>query len=206
MVKLFIKHVLGIQSDHEGLYGKTSAYYGTVEQQGRLTLHLHLLLWITNSLSPQDVRERIMDVNSDFQMRIIAYLEGTHQGEFIGNNIQQVQAEVDFQMSHPDYKDPTQTLPEAPPPRCSHAMDTSCEDCKETHEWKQQFKNVVNDLLLKSNMHKCRNHCKVKGICKARFPREVILQTNIDMLTGYIYIKKLESWLNTFTPTLTYLL
>ena len=25
-----------------GLYGKTEGYYGTVEQQGRLTLHLHL--------------------------------------------------------------------------------------------------------------------------------------------------------------------
>ncbi|EPQ56048.1 hypothetical protein GLOTRDRAFT_105859 [Gloeophyllum trabeum ATCC 11539] len=44
MVKLSIKHVLGVNSDHDGLYGKTAAYYGTVEQQGRLTLHLHLLL------------------------------------------------------------------------------------------------------------------------------------------------------------------
>ncbi|TFK50561.1 hypothetical protein OE88DRAFT_1602473, partial [Heliocybe sulcata] len=32
MVKLFIKHVLGVNSDHDGLYGKTAAYYGTVEQ------------------------------------------------------------------------------------------------------------------------------------------------------------------------------
>ncbi|TFK53318.1 hypothetical protein OE88DRAFT_1711380 [Heliocybe sulcata] len=33
MVKLFIRHVLGVHSDHDGLYGETSAYYGTVEQQ-----------------------------------------------------------------------------------------------------------------------------------------------------------------------------
>ncbi|KZT23612.1 hypothetical protein NEOLEDRAFT_1069064, partial [Neolentinus lepideus HHB14362 ss-1] len=32
MVQLFIKHVLGVDSDHDGLYGKTSGYYGTVEQ------------------------------------------------------------------------------------------------------------------------------------------------------------------------------
>ena len=38
IVQMFIKHVLGV--------GNTSAYYGTVEQQGCLTLHLHLLLWI----------------------------------------------------------------------------------------------------------------------------------------------------------------
>ncbi|TFK59755.1 hypothetical protein BDN72DRAFT_735061, partial [Pluteus cervinus] len=31
-IKLFIKHILGVESNHEGIYGKTSAYYGTVEQ------------------------------------------------------------------------------------------------------------------------------------------------------------------------------
>jgi Helitron helicase-like domain at N-terminus len=42
MVQNFIKHVLGVNSNHRGLFGDTSAYYGTVEQQGRLTLHIHL--------------------------------------------------------------------------------------------------------------------------------------------------------------------
>jgi len=69
IVQMFIKHVLGVDQDHTGLYGDTSAYYGTVEQQGRLTLHLHLLLWIAGSLSPQEIRDRIMDVNSDFKRR-----------------------------------------------------------------------------------------------------------------------------------------
>ncbi|KAI0055029.1 hypothetical protein BV25DRAFT_1784390, partial [Artomyces pyxidatus] len=32
MVELFIKHVLGVGTDHSGLYGKTAGYYGTVEQ------------------------------------------------------------------------------------------------------------------------------------------------------------------------------
>jgi hypothetical protein len=55
----FIKHVLGVGSNHPGLYGETDAYYGTVEQQGRLTLHLHLLLWIKGALSPQEIRDQI---------------------------------------------------------------------------------------------------------------------------------------------------
>src|SRR6185369_5284445 len=69
MVQLFLKHVLGIDSNESGLFGKPSAYYGTVEQQGRLTLHLHMLLWIVNSLSPQEIRNRIMDPTSDFQKK-----------------------------------------------------------------------------------------------------------------------------------------
>jgi Helitron helicase-like domain at N-terminus len=44
MSEMFIKHVLGVGENHPGVYGKTGAYYGTVEQQGRLTLHMHMLL------------------------------------------------------------------------------------------------------------------------------------------------------------------
>lgn len=69
MSELFIKHVLGVDSDHDGIYGKTSGYYGTVEQQGRLTLHMHMLVWIQNSLTPQEIRERILDPASDFQKK-----------------------------------------------------------------------------------------------------------------------------------------
>ena len=69
MVQMFIKHVLGVDSDHPGLYSDTSAYYGTVEQQGRLTLHLYLLLWIAGCLTPQEIRDKIMDVNSDLQKK-----------------------------------------------------------------------------------------------------------------------------------------
>ncbi|TFK67654.1 hypothetical protein BDN72DRAFT_740740, partial [Pluteus cervinus] len=32
MVTLFIQHVLGVGTDHLGIYGQTAAYYGTVEQ------------------------------------------------------------------------------------------------------------------------------------------------------------------------------
>ena len=32
MVKCFIKHVLGVDTDHPGIFGEMSGYYGTVEQ------------------------------------------------------------------------------------------------------------------------------------------------------------------------------
>ena len=57
----FIKNVLGVGQKHSGIFGDTSAYYGTVEQQGRLTLHLHMVIWLKNALSPQDIHDRIMD-------------------------------------------------------------------------------------------------------------------------------------------------
>ena len=66
MVQQFIEHVLGIDSYHPGLYGETSAYYGTVEQQGQCTLHIHLLLWIKGGLTPDEIKNCIIDPTSDF--------------------------------------------------------------------------------------------------------------------------------------------
>ena len=70
MTEAFIKHVLGYNNKHAGLYSKTSGYYGTVEQQGRLTLYMHMLIWIKHSLTPQGIRDKIMDSESELQKRM----------------------------------------------------------------------------------------------------------------------------------------
>lgn len=57
MVRMFIKHVLGIGINQPGLYGKTAGYYGTVEQQGRLTLHLHAIYCPQASRSSSSSRD-----------------------------------------------------------------------------------------------------------------------------------------------------
>ena len=57
MILAFIKQVLRVDADHPGIYGDTSLYYGNVEQQCHLTLHLHMLLWIKGALTPQEIRD-----------------------------------------------------------------------------------------------------------------------------------------------------
>ena len=143
MVEMFIKHVLGVDQKHPGLYGQTSAYYGTVEQQGRLTLHLHLLLWIMNSLSPQEIRDRIMDPNSDFQKKIVEYLESVHVGEFMTGTMDEVKEQVAENMKDEEYRDPTQTLPD-PPPEYTECKCHECESCKNTANWWKMFRNTVD--------------------------------------------------------------
>jgi hypothetical protein len=73
MVEMFIKHVFGVGTDHPGLYGHTTGYYGAVEQQGRLTLHLHLLLYLKGCLTPQEIRDKIIDPTSDFRQKLVEY-------------------------------------------------------------------------------------------------------------------------------------
>jgi Helitron helicase-like domain at N-terminus/PIF1-like helicase len=223
MIELFIKHVLGVGTDHPGIYGETSAYYGTVEQQGRLTLHLHMLLWILHRLSPLEIRKRILDPSSDFQTKLIEYLESTHVGEFLTGSQDDIMAQVKHDSQSEGYLDPTQTLPVSPPNACE-AKCGECEDCKELGAWHRKFEDVVDDLILKSNVHRCSinpestkdgTQRKIRryvgctdnkwGKCKARFPRQVFKQTEVDLETGSLSMKKLESMINTLTPVVTYL-
>lgn len=141
--------------DNPGLFGESAAYYGTVEQQGRMTLHLHMVLWIMNALSPQVVRERLMSGDSVFQKRMVEYLETAHQREFCGDSHIGVRDRVAEVSSLPDYLDPTCTMPESAPPPCNIGNCQDCECCHGLTGWWVQFKDVVNDLLLKSNMHPC---------------------------------------------------
>ena len=206
MVKLFIRHVLGVDMDHPGLYGDTSAYYGTVEQQGRLTLHLHLLLWISGSLTPQELRDKIMDPNSDFQKKMVEYLESLCVGQFLTGSKSEISQKFKEASDLPGYSNPTFTLPEPP-------SDINSKEDRVT--WWKFFDNTVDDLLLNSNLHTHKidkngddkSYClNSKGECKRRFPRDTFEQTLVDPKTGALNLKKGEPWMNTVTPELTYLL
>ena len=56
-----------------GVLGPIKAYFGTVESQGRGSLHLHLLVWLDHDLKPTDMKEKIQD--ADFREKLKAYLE-----------------------------------------------------------------------------------------------------------------------------------
>lgn len=206
MVTLFIKHVLGVDTDHAGLYGETSAYYGTVEQQGRLTLHVHMMIWIKNSLTPQEIRDRIMDPNSDFQTRFITYLESVNTGSFMTGELSDVHKKIESASLEERYVDPTLVLPEPVTSKCQNECG-HCACCIDNRSWWTRFSTVVDDLLYRVNRHTCSKRClanKYKS-CKARFPREIVESTSVEMETGSILLKKLEAYINTITPCVTYL-
>ncbi len=207
MVQLFLKHVLGVDSNEAGLFGKPSAYYGTVEQQGRLTLHIHMLVWIVNSLSPQEIRNRIMDPTSDFQKRMIEYLESAHMGEYVDSDFDTVKEDVDDRELVPGYVKPTKLLPIPPPAFCDCIKD-NCVNCKLYTDWKDDYKSTLNDIIFRVNKHACsKNNClkNIYNMCKARFPRQVFESSMVDPQTGAICMKHKETMLNTFNPIMPYL-
>jgi len=211
MVEMFISDVLGVNLSHRGLYGETNAYYGTVEQQGRLTLHLHMLLWLKGGLRPEEIRKRLLDPGSDFRKKMISWLESVHTGDFQTGSFDDVAQRVRQKSKDKFYKDPTQTLPEAPP-----------QENMDDYHWNKQFEENVDDLLLKSNVHNCEKYttksgkkrkdkdsygCRNNkwGKCKARFPRQLFDKTTVDPDSGAINMRKSEPWINTITQVVTYL-
>ena len=215
--------ILGFDSKHAGLYGDANAYYGTVEQQGRLTLHLHMFIWLRGNLTPQEMRDRILDQNSSWQKSIISWLDSCHIGEFMTGSQNEVLANVAEYSKQASYRDPTETLRQQPPPLCviRHSQNESCSKCDDITKWWKYFDNIVDDLVSKSNIHNCERgtnkdgsasrkyvSCKDNkyGKCKARFPCPIFESTEVDPETGALKVKKLEPWINFFTPVLTYIM
>ncbi|KAH7918708.1 hypothetical protein BV22DRAFT_1024128, partial [Leucogyrophana mollusca] len=219
MVQSFITHVLGVSPAKglgsgqcgtrqrprysRGFYGSTNAYYGTVEQQGRLTLHLHMLVWIKSALTPQEIRDRIMDPSSDFQKEMVHYLEAVHSGEFVRGTEADVRQRLNDSAVDDARPAAINTLPVAPPCECD---TNTCKDgalCESCCYWNDQYIECVDEILLKCNTHRCR--ANKRGKCKARFPRQTFPRTCVDPATGALNMKKGEPLLNSFTYLVTYL-
>ena len=223
MVNSFITDILGVDAKHKGIYGDVPAYYGTVEQQGRLTLHLHMLIWLKGNLTAQEMRERILNPNSDWKNNLISWLESCHIGQFMTGTQNEVVNNVAEQTKNESYRDPTETLPQAPPQMCNltHTQNAECNKCNNLNDWWNNFENTVDDLISKSNIHNCERgsnkdgSASIKyascndnkyGKCKARFPRPIFKCTEVHPKTGSLNIKKLEEWINFVTPAITYIL
>jgi hypothetical protein len=222
LVQLFIRHLLrwADKAERRGIFGNTSAYYGTVEQQGRMTLHLHMLIWVSGSWSPQKVRDRLMSDDSEFKAELISYLESCHIGEFMTGSMDDLKARSSEEQAALD--DPTQRLPIPPPTTsCTDFRSCSCPQCESVKVWLCSYHETVDNVLLRSNVHKCyarkdvvqdgvaSKHLTGKGcinkdgVCTARFPREVHGESHIDE-EGRITMKKLEPMINTVNPLISY--
>ncbi|KIJ28102.1 hypothetical protein M422DRAFT_79236, partial [Sphaerobolus stellatus SS14] len=166
-----------------------------------------LLLWIENALTPLEIRDQLNDSNSEFNKSLISYLESCHTGEFIRGDMDTVKDNLNEAESDPTYLKATQTIPEAPP-NCICEECESGNQCIILHEWWGRFKQSVNDILIRCNIHTCQPRFCLNNkwkSCKARFPRECHEQTKVDE-HGHIFFRHMEEYLNKFNKVLTYLL
>ena len=99
-----------------------------------------------------------MDSSSDFQQKLVEYLKSVYVGEFLTGTKEEVEDKLKAEKEqNKNYQDPTQNLPELPPPLCKKDDCASCCNYENMTSWWDKFKNVVDDdLILRSNIHNCR--------------------------------------------------
>ncbi|KAJ7169027.1 hypothetical protein C8R46DRAFT_847223, partial [Mycena filopes] len=123
-----------------------------------------LLLWVANSPSPQEIRDRIVGGDSRFRKKMIAYLEACHQAEFITGSEQEVRDNVRLYPigtppekclpPKPGYVNPTLALPTPPPRLCKNSHCPGfCAVCRRSCRWLAKYASEVDDLILRSNLH-----------------------------------------------------
>lgn len=94
---------------------------------------------------------------------MIEYLEGAHSGDFITGSQDEVKENQQHRMSDEKYQDPTTTLPTAPPAVNCKCNSNKCDYCNNTRNWWDAFKVTVDDLLLRSNAHRCTTNRNKDG-------------------------------------------
>ncbi len=165
MVQLFLEHVLCADQSKPGAYSNVSSYYGAMEQQGQLTLHLHLIAWIRNALSPQEICDRLIGEDSEFQKQLFAYLEAAHTGDYLTGTSLDVMQFRQKEMIKSTYEDLTGTLPQSPPLQCICDAD-DCTQCEKLDSWWSYFRSTVDTLVNMVNVHSCHENTYPDGMLK----------------------------------------
>ena len=84
-MKAFIKSILRFDptglDEAGGIFGHVNAYYGCVEAQGRGTLHCHMIIWLDGSLNCDEIRERVLANDQEFQQCVINFIDDTISNE-----------------------------------------------------------------------------------------------------------------------------
>ncbi|KAJ7435553.1 hypothetical protein FB451DRAFT_1062493 [Mycena latifolia] len=179
-----------------------------------------MLIWIKGALSPQEIQEKMLAADGDFQRDMVAYLESCHVGEFLTGMMAEVKAKFPYHAKNRKglhdvmvdevrtakpirYVDPTQTLPTPPPPLCEGCKNALCQNCLDLNNWWLEHDDTVDDVVMRSNVHSCRRCMRKDGSCSARFPRDIILKTVVDPADGAIHMKKLEPMINCIVRTIS---
>jgi len=94
MVNLLLEVIFGIKKTKHGvrrrigIFGTIQAYIGTVEAQGRGTLHLHMLLWLKDAPSASVMQSALKEER--FRSRVTEYIKSTIRADIDGKNTKEI--------------------------------------------------------------------------------------------------------------------
>ena len=167
------------------VFGNIKAHYGVVECQGRGTLHMHMLVWVSGYTTVTKLHEQLSD--SAFKESFICYLD---------NIISACVPSVSDDVKPVQFQDAADA---SLPPQRRDPVDPSTLTAQQTNA-------VLRDLVLKVQMHSKSHHpsCfKKPGSteCRYRYPRVCTPGTTIDD-DGVVTLSRNAEYLASYNPSL----
>ncbi|KZT05005.1 uncharacterized protein LAESUDRAFT_615371, partial [Laetiporus sulphureus 93-53] len=160
-----------------------------------------MLLWIMNSLSPLEIRSRIL-IDSVFQQLMLDWLDDCQQGDYSSGSLTDIKTHhaahgVDVDSDECDARSVLML---------AHVQPANICTADEVTEVYSQVLHDADDIMYASNQHRCRLQtstskgcrCTAESTCRAHFSHELYPSTHVDNDTGAIHFKKTEPWINTF--------
>ena len=205
MISNFVTIILRYGRRDRGLLGKCTAYYGTVETQGRGTLHCHMLIWLEGHPSPQEMREKMRD-SEQYQCDVFSWLESLIKCELLGSTSTVPEPNgplrcADFS-EHPGYVHP------------STRLGPSVTDVPPAN-FDMRFASDVNDLVLHTNWHQHTQTCwkylspkdaRTDENCRMRIDGVTRETTSVDEDTGGILLHRLHPRIANYNDVIVFLI
>ncbi|KIN96426.1 hypothetical protein M404DRAFT_33317 [Pisolithus tinctorius Marx 270] len=198
-IDIVVKYNRGV-----GLFGKCSSYYGTVEAQGRGTLHCHMLLWVEGHPNPERLRSMMID-DKNFGASLFGWLEDLIKCELPGTS--------------PDGIGPTEPEP-AKPVRQDDELDPCLRQSPQIAElgketFLEAFNDFVRSLAIECNWHEhtltCFKHLRPgeeprDQNCRMRIDGTVRTQSCLDPEMQSILLRRLHLRINNYNDITLFLL
>ena len=224
LVETWLECILGVNSqlkmNEVGVLGRTTGYYGTVETQGRGSLHLHILVWIHGSKNPE---EFIRDLTRDdgegrkFRDKMMDYLSSVVYEQFPHGHAPQPGS---LPVEKPDTHVCCERPAEYPTDDRTHHIPVSAsskEECESDDDLIQtsplrvnvpqhdnKFNRDLVRLVNECNVHHHTATCYKYGHknCRFEFERPAV---DLDIKDGVIFLerKKGNGWVNNYNDVMT---
>ena len=170
----------GVIVRREGVFGVTKSYVGTVEAQGRGSLHLHLLLWLEGAPTASELRQAL--TTSSFRERIKQFVKETIRADLDGKKTPEVLA-----------------MPKVDAVSYSRPLDPRRADINMTATTEQNIARATQ--YHQCSYTNCLKSIKGKMVCKRRAPFPLAPDDWVDG-NGNWGPKRLCGFLNNWNPPL----
>ncbi|KAF5338632.1 hypothetical protein D9611_012774 [Ephemerocybe angulata] len=187
-----------------GIFGQCECYYGTVETQGRGSLHCHMLIWLKNHLPPEKLASTLKE-SPEYRAALIKWLDSIMDSGFLGTRSNGLEDEAANDAPHPRGSSDPHPACVREPKIAEMPLD----------KFQPEMLEHVDALLRRFNWHHHTGTCwkylkprepRTPENCRFGMDGTTTSLTSVDEREGSISIRRRHPRMTTYNPVVTFLL